>query len=223
MNSRGLSRSVVLWLSALLFSLLITGCASTTKMPDDSHRVSDGRVAVANGVEFALLPVAQVLRTVVITQRIDASYHGATPNNGATAKNAGSDHSFIVQIEAGADDMQMVGLTPLGVQIFALSQRGAELAVDVPPYVSLPFDPRYMLADMQLSHADVALINSRLTGAQLHATKDGRTRELVAADGRQLMRIDYRGDFCADGSEIHLVHVERNYEIRITTLSCERL
>jgi hypothetical protein len=169
-------------------------------------------IAVASTVTLALLPAADVLHDVTLTQRIDASYSKA----GEPAQT----RSFVVQIEADANDMRMVGLTPMGVQLFAVTLNGAELAVDVPPYLSLPFDPRFMLADMQLALADVASLNSHLVGAQMRVTSDGQRRELVAGDDVR-MRIDYRGKSCTEGSETHIEHIERHYQIHITTLSCD--
>lgn len=206
----------------LLLPLLLLGCAGIEKRGDAVK--SDDHIAVASGVELRLLPAADVLKNVVIMQRIDASYQ---PTKALITQNQSpppstDQRSFIVQIEAGADVLQMVGLTPMAVQMFALSQQGTQLDVDVPPYVSLPFDPRYMLADMQLSLADITKLNAQLAGAQLRAAADGSWRELVTADGKILVRIDYRGAFCSEGSEVRLAHGERHYEIRITTLSCER-
>jgi hypothetical protein len=171
-------------------------------------------IRVASDVALTLLPAKDVLRDVTLTQRIDASYSKA----GQSAQT----RSFVVQIEAGANDMRMVGLTPMGVQLFAVTLNGTELAVDVPPYLSLPFDPRFMLADMQLALADIGSLNLHLFGAQMRTTSDEHRRELVAGNDVR-MRIDYRGTACAEGSQTHIEHIERHYRIHITTLSCDPL
>jgi hypothetical protein len=205
---RALHAWVLKLLPALLLALL-AACSGTGSRPP-----ADDAVMVAAGVEMQLLAAGSVISNALITQRIDASYR--------QPQGAVDSRSFIVQIEAGADDMRMVGLTPMGVQIFALSQHGTALAADVPAYVSLPFDPRYMLADMQLSLADITAVNARLAGATLHVAADGSHRELVTSDGRRVMRIDYRGALCDEGAQIRVIHHERHYEIAITTVSCER-
>lgn len=177
-------------------------------------------VSVAADVTMTLLPSHAVLRNVAVTQRIDAVY---APAESALQDKTPRSHSFIVQLEAAGDDMRMVGLTPLGVQMFALVQHGTTIDVDVPTYVSLPFDPRFMLADMQLALAPLSALAEQLSGATLQQAADGSTRSLIASDGGERMRIRYRGTFCRVGGELDIEHLERRYRIHITTLSCDVL
>lgn len=196
----------------LLLSILAVACATNAPPGDAPLQPS---VAIASDATLQLLPAGSVLRNLTLTQRIDASY--SHPDDKQSMP-----RSFIVQIESAADEMRMVGLTPMGVQIFALTQRGAALDIEVPAFVSLPFDPRYMLADMQLALAPMAELNARLAGAQLQQAHDGG-RVLVASDGTPRMRIDYDGTECASGGELHLQHLQRGYRIHITTIACDSL
>jgi hypothetical protein len=209
------------WLTFFVCCMLLASCAST-QHDGEPARAENDTVLVATGVTLSLLPAASVLHDVTLTQRIDADYAPVAVHDGAQTAATAQSHSFIVQIEAGANEMRMVGLTPMGVQLFAVTLRGTELVVDVPAYLSLPFDPRYMLADMQLALADLTSLNAQLRGAQLRAYADGHQRELITSDGVR-MRITYRGGSCDKDSEMQVEHLERHYQIRITTLSCDAL
>lgn len=212
----------LVWRGAIL--LLCTVVVACSGMMEErplsgAPRLSgDNDVQVASDALLRLLPARDVLHDVTLTQRVDASYARAASSANDKAQQT---HGFIVQIEAAGNDMRMVGLTPLGVQMFALVQQGTAVDIEVPAYVSLPFDPRFMLADMQLALAPLAVLGTRLSGATLQQTADGSTRSLIASDGSERMRIRYRGAFCTMGSELDIEHLERHYRIHITTLSCD--
>jgi hypothetical protein len=128
-----------------------------------------------------------------------------------TGEHDGRSYAMRVELEVNAERLVVVGLSPAGVPLFTLEQTAGGVSVEGGATGRLPFDPAYMLSDLQLIHwpADVLAPAMAARGLRFEE-RDGR-RRVSERDGRPLVDIAYHG-------AITLTHLDRPYRLRIETI-----
>jgi hypothetical protein len=117
-----------------------------------------------------------------------------------------------VELEVTAERLVVVGLSLAGVPLFTLEQTAAGLAVDSRVGDRLPFDPAYMLSDLQLVHWPADVLARALTERGLQLELPAGQRRVIDRDGRPLIEIAY-------GDVTTLRHLDRHYRLRIETIA----
>lgn len=135
------------------------------------------------------------------------------------AEVAGQDRTFRFQVEVTAERLVMVGLTHMGMPLFSLTQDAGGLRVETPAGGPFPFDPRYLLADFQLTFWPVPVLRPALgaLGLRIEEKPDGLGRRVIGGDAKLLVDIAYPPHGISAG-EIVLAHHDHPYRLRIVTL-----
>ena len=74
-------------------------------------------------------------RPFMVRQRVAVDYRGRS-------------ESFEAVVQFDGTTLTILGLTPFGSRAFVLHQRGLELELESTPGIELPFDPRWLVADV---------------------------------------------------------------------------
>lgn len=145
--------------------------------------------------------------------------------------------AFEAVLQKQGDTLQLVGLGPMGRPGFVITQNAEGVTLDNRSGRELPFEPEYMLADVQrvvfpwaspvdagfeggraFERLDVAVAESYRAGVLVE-----RSFERLDAPGRGRAHVTYLGWDGDAPSEAMLDNRWFGYVLRVTTLTQERL
>lgn len=181
---------------ALLCVLFVTACAvfeaPTPKSADSRY--------------FLSLTPESLGRNLSLSQLVTGAFQGDT-------------YRARYEVEIVGDRLTIVGLSPLGITLFTLVQRGETVTMDSRLKAMSGFDPRYTLFDLYLTYwpADVlgrALIKNRMT---LDVDARNSNRIVRDADGKTVATVTYPPDRNRGGVTV-IAHVDPPYRLRISPL-----
>ncbi|MFT4927639.1 MAG: hypothetical protein ACI8WB_003752 [Phenylobacterium sp.] len=188
-----------LLLSLMLLSLLLAGCAVTPKARLSTVALSEHASYQLTAAPASL--VGQGFLTLV------------------KGRHGDNDYEFIVQVELNKNSIVMVGTTANGVSLFELvwyQDKPFELNQSI---LAKGIEVEYMLADFQLVHWPMAVINQQLRGATINGYDSHRVVSVSGGDnlshgenGKKIIDIDYQP------SVTSFAHHLRDYQLSITTL-----
>jgi len=174
--------------SILLPLLIIFGACS-------SH-ASREALLISAGTELELIEPSRLNRTVSTTHEVQI-FHDER------------EFSFLGQLEIDSEKILLVGLAPTYTRLFTLKFEKGEVFFEATAPIPLPFDPRHILADLQLALWPLPVLQE-----QLHIRED-EGRVVFNQEATPVIQISYPGD---QGEEFEFVHLERGYRIRVRNL-----
>ncbi|WP_199609011.1 DUF3261 domain-containing protein [Flocculibacter collagenilyticus] len=180
---------------AIVFCLiLITGCAS--KIPTNTQSVS-----VASDVNLSLsMPQMSQLTSLKESQQ-----------QLITFKSNNHNRSILVNTEYDLSGIKMVAMSPQGIPLFSLNFI-KEQQIQLQRYIPLDdLRPEYIMADFQLVHWPVELLNKHLNGGKIEEKHNGNERVIIQ-DSKTVIRIKY------NKHHINFEHLERGYTFTITPI-----
>jgi len=121
-------------------------------------------------------------------------------------------YTMRVELEVAADRLVVVGLSLAGMPLFTIEQTAAGLSVDSSVGDRLPFDPAYMLSDLQLVHWPAGVLAQTLAERGLRLEEQPGQRRVTDREGRPLVEIAY-------GDATTLRHLDHPYHLRIETIA----
>jgi hypothetical protein len=129
-------------------------------------------------------------------------------------------YSMRVELEVTPERLVVVGISHLGVPLFTLEQTAADLTVQSNAHGPLPFDPAYMLSDLQLVHWPAGVLADALAaqGLRLEDRPGDGLRRVVDQRGQSLTEIVYP----APGVELAVTtvrHLDHPYRLQIETIA----
>jgi hypothetical protein len=128
-----------------------------------------------------------------------------------TAEHGGRSYRMRVELEVTAERLVVVGLSITGVPLFTLEQTAAGLNVESPAGDRLPFDPAYMLSDLQLVHWPADVLAQALAARGLELAAEPGARRVLDRAGRPLVEIAY-------DDATTLRHLDHPYRLRIEAI-----
>lgn len=191
-----------------LLALLITACGApppTEAPPPDAG---------------PMLPADAWPTAVLLRQRVSATWTGGT-------------RGFDVALQRRGDALLLIGLAPFGPPGFVIRHGPGGVEVENNTGEALPFDPRYMLADVQKAFypwlppppAGEGVVRGEVLGLVVEARyTDGRLAERRFAGPGRAIRVRY-GAESIDGyaREVELTHERLGYTLRIETVAVQPL
>jgi hypothetical protein len=188
---RGLLRnSVFLW----LFMLASCSCVSIEK---PATTISPASI---------ILPPASLGHSLSLSQRVVGEY---------------GDKSYKMRFEVEVTSVRLtvIGLSPLGVTLFTLTQEQDGAPVVTGVHSGLPLDPKYLLFDLYLAYWPSAVLGPALErqSMQLESRADGLVRSVTRHDGKPIAEVVYRAK-PSKHRGIIVKHFDTPYRLTITTL-----
>lgn len=162
----------------------------------------DDQVRLAHAADYILLPSAVFNDTRVMTQRVTLAYQGRQ-------------HIFLAQIELTPQGLVLVAMSELGQTLFSLQYTHNELHAETAGFVPQMFEPKYLLADLQLIYWPLSAWQQQMIGAPLSIfdedSAEGR-RRLIKRGAEIVIDIKY------NDRDIIYHHLERAYRIHAEIL-----
>ncbi|MBQ4839064.1 DUF3261 domain-containing protein [Pseudoalteromonas luteoviolacea] len=122
-------------------------------------------------------------------------------------------NELIVQLEFKQREMSMVAMTTTGLPIFEQTFRD-DGTHHLHSYIELPeVKPEYVIADIQLVHWPIELLQQNLHGARI-------TEEYVGSELKRVVLVDERPiiEISKSPEKTIYVNLERNYKIELSGL-----
>ena len=186
-------KSLPITLSVVLMMMVLSACTSL--------RVHDqGTVYLAKGVTMSLSSVAETLQGQHLVQLLQFEVDGKV-------------NELIVQLEFKQREMSMVAMTTTGLPVFEQTFRD-DGQHELHSYIALPqVKPEYVIADIQLVHWPIRLLQQSIRGAHISETLVGNERQRVLlVDGQPIIEIRKSLE------KTTFVNLERKYKIEISSL-----
>lgn len=120
-----------------------------------------------------------------------------------------NDYELLIQVELHADSMVMVGTTTTGMSLFEVVWHQHQPAQLQQSMLAKDIEVNYLLADFQLVHWPLALINQQLRNATVEGAADQR---LIQHQQQKIIEIDYQPTI------INFTHHLRDYQLTLTIL-----
>lgn len=120
--------------------------------------------------------------------------------------------TFIGRLEVDAQKILLVGLAPTYTRLFTLKFERGEASFESTVTMPLPFDPRHILADIQLALWPLSPLKEQVD------VREENGRVILNDEGTPVIRITYP---YATRDEFEFVHLERGYSIRVRNLPQE--
>jgi hypothetical protein len=102
---------------------------------------------------------------------------------------------MLMQLEIDKKSVRLAMLNPTMISLFSLDDDGEKITTVRSPLIPAKLDPKYVLADIQLSYWPLAslLPSLRASGLELSETTNttGKSRQLKDEHGATLVSIDY--------------------------------
>ncbi|MHC4393295.1 MAG: DUF3261 domain-containing protein [Planctomycetota bacterium] len=185
--------------SLLLFAGPLSGCKGVAQR-------AQGEVEVAIGARLQLLHPRTFGSAVALEQLVEARH--------------GEDlHTLHAMVEIDAERFVMVGLTPFGSRAFTLTFDGVTFTVENLTPRDVPFDPAFMLADIQMTLWPSPPLVPGLVWRE-EPGPGGGVRTLLRGD-TEVVKIHYAT--YPYERPMTLEHLERGYSLKIATVHAERL
>ncbi len=192
----------------LLLSVVISlfGCTSQRLID-----LSETEVELGQGVVFDLLQPASLGRELNVTQI-------------AAIESSHGNHELIFVLQVQSNEMTVVGLLPSGTRVFSLVYDGKLIKSEGYSQLIEKLDPKYLIADIQLSLWSVALLKQHWLTKQScfktkkcdlleHTEQNDKRRELVYGQDT-LLEISYKQSD-SNAEIIRLVNPKRGYQIQL--------
>lgn len=179
---------------ALLVCLLLAGCASFST-------VDARQVAIGNSTVLQLLAPTEELSERVLTQLVTFRY-------------GTHQDSLLITIEFVDKDLTAVAITPHGIPVFELTYTQAGL-LNVEKYIELEaVDPRFIVADLQLSLWPLSMLNAAIDNGEVHENiaANGEKKRWVSLQDEVILDIDYQSD------SLVFTHHQRGYQITVKNI-----
>lgn len=173
--------------------LLLSGCQQTQReLPSGYAWVTpDTAITIPAAREIPVISVQQLL----------------------TAKYADQEHIFITMLNVTDDELNLVGLSTLGIRLFRLNYNAEGIDVEVYAVVKDKIDPEQVLLDIMLSYAPIKAWETTLPqGWYLKDELDGRC--LFDAEGKIVMEVLYQ-TVQGERTPVLLKHKAFQYEIKL--------
>ncbi len=188
----------------LVVAVLCTSCRSTGS--DDPPRFATPEthaVEIARDAYYWLQDPSSLGESLVADQSVVVHHAGGT-------------HRFQARLECDPERLVVVGLTPGGGRAFVLLMERGRITTEDHTGGRLPFDARYMLADIQLAfwphHPDLdGLVLREERGAG-----EGWSR-LFLRGNEPVIEVSYESPRPWDGRLV-LDHLERGYTLEVTSV-----
>ncbi len=180
-------------LLVLLLSQLLSACTQELALVKP--------VRISRQVDFELMHPKSFGQSLSIVQSLEVIYKGET-------------QQLLAQLEITPLKMTLVGMSPMGNRLFTVIWNGRSLHDKHLSQWPLPFEPKHILADVQL-----ALWNDISSQKELTIVEDNSTKmtRMIHGNGKALMRIKYNTRPFWHG-KILVEHLERNYKLKIQTI-----
>jgi hypothetical protein len=174
----------------LLLLLAVAGCATAAPAPQQPGPLLDPP-----------LPPASLGRELAQSELLTGDFGGRSMR-------------LRVEFEVTAERLVVVGLSLAGLPLFTLEQTVAGISVAGAGVGRLPFDPAYMLADLQLVHWPAAALAPALATRGLALEEQAGRRRVLDQDGRPLVEIVYDDP----AGVTRLRHLDHPYSLSIEIL-----
>ncbi len=185
----------------MIAALVVTGCATVPQSPNGEP----------GPLPYVMLPPESLGHGLSLSQVVTGDYGDES-------------YSMRFEVEVTGDHLVMVGLSHLGVPLFLLKQDAEDFSVQSFTADQVPFDPRHILSDFQLTHWPEAALTRALAPQHLRLEDepDQSTRRVFDAGGRLLIEISHPGRPSA-ADETIVQHFDRPYRLRIKTLEAREV
>ncbi len=123
------------------------------------------------------------------------------------------------EVEITQERLTVVGLSPLGVTLFTLTQNRDAAPVVTAPKGGLPFDPKYLLFDLYLTYWPTAILRASFTQRSLRLIEntDRSIRRVISMSGEVLVEKKIGRDK-RNRRETIIQHFDTPYRLRIRTI-----
>jgi len=181
------------------------------------NRVAPGMLTLTDDISMRLLSPASFGKNLSLTQSIEFQYQGET-------------RELLTQSEFSKQQLVVVGLTTTGTRLFTISYDGERLNSEGYSEITENLQPKYMLADIQLSLWPVEIVNQQLQSSSICFRKkqcsftesaDKLQRTLVQND-ETILTIRYLST-PHHKSKIELTNRLRQYQLTIMPLAVDEL
>lgn len=176
------------------------------------NRITQEELQFANDIDIQLLSPASFGENISLSQSIEFQYKGKM-------------RELLVQSEFSKEKVVVVGLTTTGTRLFSIIYDGVDLEIEEYSEIKENLQPRYMLADMQLSLWPFDIIEQHLNTTsrcfknlqcKFIESEDKLKRTLVK-NGEIISLIRYHSTpHYAD--RIEFINKLRNYQLSIIPL-----
>ncbi|MBT4837103.1 MAG: DUF3261 domain-containing protein [Methylococcales bacterium] len=166
-------------------------------------------VEIAKNTWFTLQTPNSLGSSIRLVQQIESIYQKES-------------HVFISQVEVTPEKLTIVGMTPMGIKLFSLTWDGKELQHEtslLTQMKSIPFKLDYILADFQMTYWPKLSAGNRFNYQDKSQPSHHRT---IFNRNTKVVSIHYQKDSPWQG-KIEFKHLERGYQLNITTLQFENL
>lgn len=165
-------------LLVLALSLLVAACAVFESM---NQRSADRSSAQSR--YFLSLTPKSLGRNLSLSQLVTGEFKGRT-------------YRARYEVEIIGDTLTIVGVSPLGITLFALTQKGDTVTLDSRVKELSGFDPRYTLFDIYLSYWPAQVLERALrqNGLTLNVNAEKSSRTVRDTEGRTVATVTYPRD-----------------------------
>jgi hypothetical protein len=179
----------------LMVLVLATACTPTEPLEPIAH----------NTPHDLLLAPDSLGRSLSLSQLVTGEYGVQT-------------YQLRYELEITPSRLAIVGLSPLGITLFTLIHENNELTVETYADDSAPFDPRFTLFDLYLTHWPLEKLRSALAAYSMEIVErnGGSVRYIFDSQGNSIARITYPP--ATEGGETVIQHFDFPYLLRIVTL-----
>lgn len=124
------------------------------------------------------------------------------------------------EVEIVDDRLTIVGLSPIGITLFTLVQRGGTVTLDSRLKEAAGFDPRYTLFDLYLSYWPTDVLDRALkqNGLMLDVNARDGSRIVLDANGKTVATVTYPPAGDPRGATV-IAHVDPPYRLRVLPLT----
>lgn len=163
----------------LAAALALAGCAPalSPEAPVNSSATSVSEVLLAPGHKLVLPQPATYGSRVKVRQLVTIEYGGNAMSLEA-----------LLSIQPSA--VNLVAVDPLGQRALTLNWDGARLVVEKAPFLPESVRPDCLLADLIAVYWPASVVQQALAATGAKVEDDGH-RRIVAADGSELLKVDY--------------------------------
>jgi hypothetical protein len=117
-------------------------------------------------------------------------------------------------------------MTPTGQRLFSIDYSNQWWHYDVNSIVADRIQPKYLLADFQLSYWPLDVLQQHLIGGVIRQekTSDTGTKRVLYRGNKKLIEIQYEqnGQTGSWVGRVNFRHLERNYSVVAETLASEK-
>jgi|GEM_PF-2758673 len=137
--------------------------------------------------------------------------------------------SLLAAWSVRGNQLDLVGLTPTGQTLMALSYNGQQLHEQYSPLLKAPIAGREIIAQLQLAHWPLAVIHEQLQATPWHLETQGTVRQLYykqrhildiypANTKNETLRTTISNTTKSTGNTMIVIHYTKQYRLAITTL-----